>query len=163
MEVIPVELVEKTWEEVSAFSPDRANKEMMKLSKRQPNLLEFIMGITQDMNQDVQELAIYMFFVVCRIFEKGSTKKIKKISLKEIIKCHESNIEFMESLEGTHEKILERIASIQLSDQPYIMMYVVTTLMETPDEDDPVDLTEEDIGYLFLILKTVMDLLDRAA
>ena len=44
------------------------------------------------------------------------------------------------------------------------MKYVVETLIEAPEGDeDPVELTEEDVGYLFLLLKTVVDLLDKAA
>jgi len=41
------------------------------------------------------------------------------------------------------------------------MKYVVETLMEAPEDEDPVALTEEDMGYLFLLLKTVVDLLDQ--
>ena len=52
-------------------------------------------------------------------------------------------------------------AGVQLSGQPYVMKYVVETLMEAPKDEDPVDLTEEDIGYLFMLLKTVVDLLDQ--
>jgi len=66
----------------------------------------------------------------------------------------------MESLEGAHDKFLERIAEVQLAGQPYVMKYVVEAIMED-SEEDPVELTEEDIGYLFLLLKTVVDLLDE--
>ena len=120
-----------------------------------------MMEFTQDLDQEVQELAIYMFFVVYRMFEKSSTKKIRKVSSEEIIACWDQNENLMERLEGAHEKFFERIAEVQLSGQPYVMKYVVETLMEVPEEEDPVALTEEDIGYLFLLLKTVVDLLDK--
>lgn len=103
-----------------------------------------------------------MFFVVYRIFEKGSKKKIRKISDTEIIKCYESNEKLMERMEGIHEKFMERIVKTQILAQPYVMKYVVDTLMEMPEEEDPVELTDEDIGYLFLLFKTVIDLLDHA-
>ena len=83
------------------------------------------------------------------------------VSAEEIINCYEKNEHFIKSLEGVHEKFFERIAGVQLSGQPYVMKYVVETLMEAPEEDDPGNLTEEDIGYLFLLLKTVVDLLDQ--
>ena len=35
--------------------------------------------------------------------------------------------------------------------------------MEVPEEEDPVALTEDDTGYLFLLLKTVIDLFDNTA
>ena len=161
MEIISEALVKETWEEVAGFSPLRGQNEMSKLGQKQPELLSFLVEFTKDSDQDVQELAIYMFFVVHRIFEKSSGKKIRKISADEIIECFESNEKLVEKLEGTHEKFLERITKTQILTQPYVMKYVVDTLMEAPEEEDPIHLTEEDTGCLFLLLKTVIDLLDR--
>jgi hypothetical protein len=42
------------------------------------------------------------------------------------------------------------------------MRYLVETLIEAPDGEDPVFLTEEEIGALFLVLKTVVDVLDHS-
>lgn len=160
MELIPEELVEETWQEFADFSPVRAKKETIKVNKKQPYLLTFIIEFTQDLDLEVRELAIYMFYVVCRMFQKGSKKKIKRISPEEIITCYEKNDHLMETLEGAHDKFLERIAEVQLAGQPYVMKYVVETIIENPEED-PVELTEEDIGYLFLLFKTVVDVLDE--
>ncbi len=161
METISEELVEETWQEFASFSPVRAQKETIKVNKSQPNLLAFMMEFTQDLDQGVKELAIYMFYVVCRMFQKSSKKSLKRISPEEIINCYEKTERFIESLEGTDEKFLGRIAEVQLSGQPYVMKYVVETLMEAPEEEDPIALTEEDTGYLFLLFKTVVDLLDE--
>jgi hypothetical protein len=38
---------------------------------------------------------------------------------------------------------------------------VVDALMEESEEEDGVELTDEDKGFLFLPLKTVVDLLDK--
>ena len=161
MEPIPEELVEETWQEIDDFSLDRAHKEMTRTSKNQPDLMAFIMELTQELDQEIRELTTYMTFVVYRMFQQGSRKKIKKISAEEIIDCYEANEDFMESLEGVHEKFLDRIARVQLSGQPYVMRYVVETLMEAPEEEDPVALSDEDIVFLFLLLKTVVDVLDK--
>jgi hypothetical protein len=161
MEPLSEELVEKTWEEFAAFPPEQAQKETAIISKNQPNLLAFMMEFTQELSQEVKELAIYMFYVLYRMFQKNSKKKIKRISAEEIITSYEKNEHFIKSLEGVHDKFFERIAGVQLSGQPYVMKYVVETLMEAPEDEDPVALTEEDMGYLFLLLKTVVDLLDQ--
>ena len=161
MEAISEKLVEETWQEVAGFSPSRGKIEMTKLGERQPELMSFMVTFTQDLGQEVKELAMYIFFVVYRIFEKGSKKKIGKISEKEIIESYESGEKLVEQLEGAHEKFLERIAKTTLMAQPHVMKYILFTLME-PDEEDPIELTNEDIGYLFLLFKTVIDLLDQA-
>jgi hypothetical protein len=158
---IPEEIGEKTWQEVAGFSPGRANKEMMKIGNSQPELLAFVMESAKEMGQEVRELAIYMFLVVYRMFQEAHGK-IKKISSEEIIECYEHNEGLMERLEGAHEKFLDRIASVQTSRQPYVVNYVVDALMEEDHEgEDTVALTEEQKGFLFLLLKTVIDVLDQ--
>ena len=161
MEPIHSELVEETWQEVARFDPDLAGKEMMKAGNSQPELLTFMVEFTQDLNQEVQELAIYMFFVVYRMFQKSSKKKIRKIPAEDIIECYEDNEDLMQSLEGAHEKFFERIARVQLARQPYVMKYVVDTLIEGPEDEDPVALAEDDVGLLFLLLKTVVEAIDK--
>ena len=161
MEHIPEEIVEEIWQETAGFSPDQINKMIKKLSKSQPNLLAFIIEFSKDLDQQVKELAMYMLFVVFRMFQKSSQKKIKRISPEKIIEYYEKNENFIQSLEGVHEKFFERIARVQLSGQPYVLKYVTETLMEAPYEEDPILLTEEDTGFVFILLKTVVDVLDR--
>jgi len=160
MEPIPEEIVEKTWQEVAGFSPDRAKKEMMKIGNIQPDLLAFVTELTEEMDRAVKELAIYMFFVVYRMFQEVH-RKIKKISSEEIIECYEHNEGLIERLEGAHEKFLDRVASVQTSRQPYVVKYVVDALMEEDEGEDAVALTDEQKGFLFLLLKTVIDVLDQ--
>ena len=162
MGTISEELAEGTWQEFASFSSEQVQKEILRVSEDQPYLVAFMMEFTQDLNQEVRELAIYIFYVICRMFQKSSKKRIKRISPEEVINCYQKNEHFIETLEGVHERLLERIAGVQLSGQPYVMKYVVETLIEAPEgEEAPVDLTEDDIGYLFLLLKTVVDMLDE--
>jgi hypothetical protein len=112
------------------------------------------------MDQEVKELGIYMFLVVYRMFQKAH-RKIKKISSEEIIECYEHNEGLMERLEGADEKFLDRIASVQTSRQPYVVNYVVEALMEEDEGEDAVELTDEQKGFVYLLLKTVIDVLDQ--
>jgi hypothetical protein len=67
----------------------------------------------------------------------------------------------MERLEGAHEKFFERTAVVQTSRQPYVMKYLTEALIESPEGEDQLTLSDEDIGYLFLMLKTVVDVIDK--
>jgi hypothetical protein len=161
LEPIAEEIVEKTWQEVAGFSPDRAKKEMMRIGNSQPELLAFVTESSKELSQEVKELAIYMFLVVYRMFQ-GAYGKIKRISSEEMIECYEHNESLMERLEGAHEKFLDRVASVQTSRQPDVVKYVVDALMEEDNGgEDAVALTEEQKGFLFLLLKTVIDVLDQ--
>jgi hypothetical protein len=160
MKTIPERIVEKTWQEVAGFSPEKANKEMMKIGNSQPDLLAFVVESSKEMGREVSELAIYMFVVVYRMFQEAHGK-IKKISSEEIIECYEHNEGLMERLEGADERFLDRIASVQTSRQPHVVNYVVDALMEEDEGEDAVALTEEQKGFLYLLLKTVIDVLDQ--
>ena len=48
MEIIPEDLVTESWQEVSEFTAERANAEMTRVSKIQPNLVAFMVEFTQD-------------------------------------------------------------------------------------------------------------------
>ena len=153
--------VEKTWQRVAEFTPDRANKEMLSIGKDQPDLLAFLIAHTDDFQQQVKELAVYIAFVVYKIF-LDSNGKIPRISFKEIMARYDENTHFMESLEGAHEKFIDRVAKVQVSKQPYVMKYVLEALMEDAKEDG-IDLTEKDIGLLFMLFKTEIEVLDNKA
>lgn len=161
MEPLPEELVEETWQEFAGLSPGQANKIANIVAKTQPNLMSFVLEFTEDLDQEVKDLAIYMFFVVHGMFENGYGKEVKKVSSREVIECYERNEKLLESLEGAHEKFYDRIAEVEMSSQPYIFKYVVETLFEAPEDEDPVFLSEDDVGFLFLLLKTVIDLLNK--
>ena len=161
MKPLSEELVEETWQEFASFTPTQVNKEAKKVAKGQSDLLSFMVEFTEELDQEVKELAIYMFFVVNRIFAKGYRKKIKKASPEEIIECYEKNEKLMESLEGAHDRFYERVASVQVSAQPYVIKYVVETLFEVPEEEDPIFISDEDVGFLFLLLKTAIDVLNK--
>jgi hypothetical protein len=161
MKPIPERIVEKTWKEAARFSPDKAKREMTKIGNNQPELLAFVMESAKEMGQEVRELAIYMFVVVYRMFQE-SHSKIKRISSDEIIKCYQNNEGMMERLVGAHEKFIDRIASVQTSKQPHAVNYVVDALMEEDEGKDAVALTEERKGFLYLLLKTVIDVLDQS-
>ena len=161
MEIIPEDLVIETWQEVSEFTAERARAEMTRVSKIQPNLVAFMVEFTQDLEPEVTELALFWFFNVYRMFQKGVRKPLIQVDHEIIVDCYESNETLIESLERAHERFVERIASVQLLNQPYVMKYVVEALFEDRQEKEDVELTEEDTGYLFLLLKTVVDALNK--
>ncbi len=101
-----------------------------------------------------------MFVVVYRMFQQGHGK-IKKISSEEIIECYKNNESLMERLQGVDEKFLDRIASVQTSRQRYVVQYVADALTEEDEGEDAVILTDEQKGFLFLLFKTVIDVLDQ--
>ena len=163
--VTPVDeqLVEMTWKEVAAFSPARARQEMLRLGKKQPNLLAFVTTYLDELHPEAKELGVYVFFVVYRMFEKAERGKVKRISAKRVSDAYDRNETLLMKLEGAHDRFFERVAGVEVSSQPHVMKYVVDTLMEFGEAPDDVVLTDDEIGTLFLVLKTAVDALGEAA
>lgn len=161
MKPLSEEFVEITWQGVARFSPARADKEMLAMGKDQPDLLAFLMAYTDDLQQELKELVIYIAFVVYKMF-LDSRGKIPGISSREIMARYNENRRFLESLEGTQESLIEIIADFEVSKQPYVMKYVLEALTEDAEEEG-IRLMEEDIGLLFIVLKTEVEVLDRKA
>lgn len=161
MEPLSEKLVEKTWQEIAHYDSGRATKEMMEFGQIQPDLLSFILEFTEDLSEQAGELAVYVLFVIYHMFRKGYGKEIQPVTPEEIIECYEENERLMEKLEKAQDEFFNRVAEVQLSPQPYVIRYVVDSLTEEPEEDDDSEpMSEEDVGFLFMLLKTVIDVLN---
>ena len=93
------------------------------------------------------------------MFEKG-VKQLKSIPDEAVLKRFEANEALLEGLEEAHPKFFERVARASSERQPHVMGYVVESILEEP-EDEPLNLDEEDSGTIFLLLLTVVDVLDE--
>lgn len=160
--MISEELVEATWRESASFSQAAVRREFDRIAKRQPALLAFVLAESESLSRDGVELANYLFFVVARMFY-ATAPKIRRISIRAIQKCADEVETRMTSLVGAHDRFLERAAIAVSSSQPHVFRYVIETLMEQPNADDPLQLTEDDKGEIFLILAAVINALDEKA
>lgn len=158
MEPISDSLIDETLIEVNSFSREIAQVEMKELARAQPDLLGFILELTDDLDVDVQELATYMCFVIYRMFQKAHGRQIDRIFPRDLINRFERNEDLMARLQGAEERFFERVAVVESEAQPAVVLYIVESFFG--EHDDSVELAEDDIGYLFLVLKTVVDVLD---
>ncbi len=162
VEPISESLVEETCYEIAGFSAQRAERGMNQTARKQRELIGFIAAYTEDLSREAAELAFAMFFTIYRMFQSGSGGAVQGISGSQIEHWLDQNEGLLQRLEGAHEKFVERVAMVEASRQPFVMKYLVETLIDAPDDEDPVALTEEEIGALFLVLKTVVDVLDHS-
>lgn len=161
--MIDAATVEATWRRISAFTDAEARRETERVGREQPDLLAFVVTFTEELSPAAQQLGIYLFHVVLAIFRAAAGRRVTRVKAGAIERQWTKTSEELERLEGAHERFVEKAALQQVSDEPEVMRYFVEAIMEAGDDpDDPVDLTEEDEGMLFLVLKTVVDVLHQA-
>jgi hypothetical protein len=160
-ENIPDEIVESACETIAGFSDDEARGEITRLNKAQPALLAYVMAETEELGNDAKELALYMFVVVYRMYEMHFGKRLQNVGVKLVEEIRDRNADTMESLLGADEGVLMEAAISQSAHQPAVMQYVGGCLFEPADEED-VELSDDEQGAVFIVLKTVIDALDSS-
>ncbi len=160
MEPLSEEFVDDICDELAELTPEKGYEKSVETAKKQPEVMAFLTEMTEDLDEEIRGFAIYMFFAIYRMFDKAHANDIDVVTSDEIIDSYKVNEELMDSLEGVHEQFFERIAEVQMSYQPYVIRFVVESLFEALQEEAPVILGEEDMGFLFLLMKTVIDVLN---
>ena len=159
MITIPEELIDSICAEVAELDPAVAAEAMQEIAEKQPALLAYVMAATEDVRPEAQEIAVYLFVVILRIFERVPDHHVKRVSLKQVQRRAGKNETTFEHLFNADDRFLERAAELRATTQPYVMHFLTAVLL---DEDDDVELTEDESGLFFLVLLTVVELLDNA-
>jgi hypothetical protein len=152
--------VEQTWQSVVNLTPAKVQKETDALAKEQPALVAFMLSGVQDIGGETGEVAYYMFFCVYKMFRTAYGKKIPRISEKKILNRHRDILKHMEGLGRAHKKFFDRAARVQLDSQPHVWKYILDVLFDA-DHDNDVEISQEDGAMIYVLIRTVVELLDE--
>jgi hypothetical protein len=163
MVMISEEAVDNAWQTVSAFEAEQAADEMHRISEANPELLAFVSVLSEEMTQEAQELAYYMFVVIYTMFD-AELDGVPPITHEAVADQYEKTSDMMDRLaeaNGDEEEI--SIESMQeATEQPWVMKYVVESLIESQEGEDPIELSDDDFGNIMLILTTLVEVLHEA-
>jgi hypothetical protein len=153
---------EATWREVASFSDSRGRAETERLQREQPDLTAYVLGATEDLPPAVHALGFYLFLVIWRSFDRAGGK-IRRVKAGAIERRLEQKVDALSRLEHADERFLERAAVVQSAKEPAVFKYMVEAIMEAPDDpEDPVSMTSDESGTLFLVMQVAIDLLHDA-
>lgn len=161
MKFINAKLVEDTWQEPENWTKSKIDREHAKLIAEQRDLETFVATYISEYNEEVQGVGLWVFFMVYRMYRKAYEKPIPIINTKKILDKHKDNEHFFETLVDAHEKMINRIAETRFCSQPEVWRYITEALIESNGPED-VELTDDIIGDLFAMFKTIVELLDDA-
>jgi hypothetical protein len=116
------------------------------------------MGSTAHTRSAVQEMAVYLYYVILQMFERAAGKPLRTIPISRIERVAKANESHLNKLTLADEGFLKRAAEVHTAAQPFVFRYLVEALLEENDSD----LTDDEEGLVFLTLKTVIDVLDEA-
>lgn len=152
--------VARSWDDTSRLSPPQTRQAMHDLARSQPALLGFVLAATEELGSSAHSLANVLFFQIARLYDRAATGSVPRVSEDRLATLFETNLEELsEDAPDTVDGAEEPWGTA--TGQPHLLRRVLETLFEPPDLGDDTELDEEEIGHLFVVLKTVVDALDE--
>lgn len=150
------ESVEKACAEVGEYTDDHMVGEFDRFFQSQPAVCEFIMELTQGSGQKIQELSLFLSYIVFKavgIEHPGNADMVKQEDIEAAYRNTESWMSRLGQAEGT-ELGPSIASSLNQDTEPFLLQYVISELNE-PLEDGA-DLNDEEKGEVFFVLKTII-------
>jgi hypothetical protein len=159
--MISGESVDKACSEVGEYTDDHMVGEFDRFFRAQPAVCEFIIELTQSSGQKIQELSLFLSYIVFKAIEMeqpGTAVTIKQADIEAAYSNTESWMAQLSQAENT-ELQSTIAASLNQDTEPFLLQYVISELNE-PMEDGT-ELNDEEKGEVFFILKTVISSIDQ--
>ena len=160
MKTIPLKTVDLFWDEFMDMPDDEAQPEFQKLMDSQPALTLYLLSIDEEHMppDDRGHFLAVGCSVMYVILKAGPTRK--EITPEQIESVEEKNLRVLEGLEeGSEFDVSEHAAALSKTyNQWPVLGMSLQALME--GYEDSMDNAPEEIGLLFMNLKTVIDCLD---
>jgi len=153
--VITSEFVEKACSQVGEYSDETMAEEFERFFREQPAVCDFVVELTHESGQQIQELSLFLAYMVFKAVQVGggSVALITRDGLESAYRASESWINLMSEAEGP-ELQAALAASFNKDTEPYLLQYVISELNQ-PLEDGS-ELDDNGKGEVFFLLKTVI-------
>jgi len=154
--MIAEEAVEKACNEVGQYTDEQMVHEFDRFFKAQPAVCDFIVELTQESGQNIQELSLFLSYMVFKTIEVSDNAIPAMLQPEEIEETYRETESWMTRVSQAEDKELQAtiIQSLQGDTEPHLLQYVMSELNEPMDNG--ADLNDEEKGEVFFVLKTVI-------
>ena len=154
--MITTEAVEKACTEVGEYSEEQMAAEFERFFKAQPELCEFVAELTSESEPKVQELSMFLSYMVFKTVERERNTDLPSITQAMIETAFHNSENWIEKLNGPGAPDIEAtiLSSFEADNEPHLLQYVITEINQIMDDEAP--LADEQKGEIFFILKTVI-------
>ncbi len=160
MDLISKATVERVARKLDAQPTRDMSVEAERFNREQPLLASFVSAFSSELPGAAQDLTLYLAYLLWRIFE-GSGATVNRVSADTILEQIKQNWLFIERfVEMAQNAAGGCLTEIDFLSQPHMLEYLTSIIFE---EGGRSNIAEKHMGYMFFILKTVLDSLDAAA
>jgi hypothetical protein len=153
--------VEKACSEVGEYSDQKMVDEFDRFFRAQPAICDFVVELTHESGQKVQELSLFLSYMVFRAIETEIADSIMKVTPETIEAGYHETESWMERISQAEGTELQGAisASLQQDSEPHLLQYVISELNEPMEDGTPLD--DEEKGEVFFVVKTVISSLNN--
>jgi len=154
--MITSESVDQACAEVNDYTDDRMMQEFDGFFKEQPSLCDFITELTSESSMKIQELALFLSYLVYKSVKRSTPQGMLAVSEASIEEAYRECEAWIDHINqgGTP-------ADMPSDTEPYLIQFVISELNQ-PLEDGTL-LEDEQKGEVFFVLKTVISSLTRSS
>jgi hypothetical protein len=155
--MISSQSVEKACSEVGEYSDEQMVDEFDRFFRAQPAICDFVVELTHESGQKVQELSLFLSYMVFKAIEADTSGSVTKVTPETIEAGYRETELWMERISEAEGTELQSAitASLQRDAEPHLLEYVISELNE-PMEDGT-ELNDEEKGEVFFVVKTVIE------
>ena len=153
--MITSESVDEACSEINGYTDDRMMKEFDAFFKEQPSICDFITELTSESSMRIQELALFMSYMVFKAIKIGMPQGVSPVSPETLEAAYKESESWIERIDQGAE-----VSDMPVDTEPYLIQYVISELNQ-PLEDGAL-LEDEQKGEVFFVLKTVISSLTRS-
>src|SRR5215475_1765170 len=156
--MVTSDAVEQACADVGAYSEPQMASEFERFFKAQPELCDFIVELTGESDPKIQELSLYLSYVVFKAVEtcREEMPPVTQAMIEEAFRDSERWIEKLNDVESmaVQSAIL---SSFESEGEPFLLQYVITEINQAIDDDT--ELGDEQKSEIFFVLKTAISTL----
>jgi hypothetical protein len=148
--------VEKACSEVGEYSDEKMVGEFDRFFREQPAICEFVVELTHESGQKIQELSLFLAYMVFKAIEMNEPNNLGPVTSEAIEAAYRDSESWIDRISATESEELESTiaASLQKDTEPYLLQYVISELNAPLDDGSALD--DEEKGEVFFVLKTVI-------
>ena len=154
--MITNDAVEQTCAEVSLFTEEQLASEFERFFKAQPELCDFIVELTNESDQRIQELSLYLSYMILRAVEGTHAGEVPVVPHDTIENAFRTSEIWIERInEAANPEMQSSIlANLATDTEPHLLQYVISEINQPLD--DGTQLGDEQKGEVFFVLRTVI-------
>ena len=159
--MITSDAVEQTCAEVGNYSEAEMASEFEVFFQAEPDVCDFVVELTAESGPRVQELSLFLSYMIFKNVRLNHGADLAPVTHEMIETAFRESERWIEELDrgrggAAPEAIL---SSLEAETEPHLLQYIITEINRTAGE--ATDLTDEQKGEVFFVVKTVMSTFTR--